>query len=1123
LKFLLTVKLIASLLLALSLQMSARTYGQETRVSVKVEKASFREMARTLKAKTGYAFLYRDRQVEAIAPFTMSCQDMALEELLEAYLEGSGLTFRVVDRTIVIVPRGETAQQQQPARVSGRVLDAKGNPVAGATVVLKGSTIGAATGTDGTFELSFPPVKDAVLVFSFIGMKGKELAAVEGKPMVVTLEEEVTEIGDVVVTGIFVKARESYTGAVTTISARELKESGNRSILSSIRNIDPSFNIIDDIVSGSDPNNLPDITMRGRTSMDMNVRDLQEDNSVQSTANLPLFVLDGFEVSLQRVMDMDQELVESITLLKDASATATYGSRGANGIVVITSRRPLPGRLRVSYRGGVNVEAPDFSSYNLMSAREKLEYEEKAGLYNSTMNMSNQTLKELYDRRKIEVERGVNTYWLKYPVHAGVGQRHSLRVDGGAQDFNYAAGVSYNYISGIMKESARQTFAANLFFQYQVGRLRLQDDLTIGHNKHDNSPYGAFSEYTAASPIYTPYDDDGFLKKILHADLVESVSNNSTFNPGVVGNPLFNATLPYRDDGSYLDVQNNFAVEWDILPGLSLRGRFGINRQDNRTDRYLSRNHTSFETDYYSGENYKLRGSYTYATGYFFSYEGDATLNYSRTLAGKHQLYAGVNYNFAEDETETYSVSGQGFAAVNKANLGMAGAYAQGTPVSSEQHSRRLGATLNLNYTYDRRYFADFSGKIEGSSKFGSNDRVAPFWSAGLGWNLHHERFLAGSDAVKSLRLRLSYGTTGSQNFSSYQALTTYRYFGQESYKFWTGAYMIGLGNPDLSWQKTRQTNVGVEAALFNGRVRLNADYYSKLTDALLTDINLPTAGGFRSYKANIGEVRNRGVEVDANVLIVRNAARGITWSVGGNLVHNANKILKVSNALEHLNSELMEYTGGDPSFLYEEGQSMNTIFVVKSLGIDPATGREVFLDKEGTRTYTWDASDKVPCGVNEPAVWGNLRTMLRWEGVSMNVVFSYRAGGYIYNQTLVDKVENISAWRTGYSPWGNLDRRALHDRWQQAGDHTYFKDIRDFNETYASSRFVMKENTLRLNSINLNYDFDTEWLRRTLKMEYLMVGLYAEDVFSISTVKQERGLSYPFARKFSVSVSTRF
>jgi TonB-linked SusC/RagA family outer membrane protein len=1110
----LKILLTTGFLLTLAPQMNATAHAQETKVSVNLEKASFREAVKVLKAATGFAFLYRDEQVSALPPFTLRCEEMELGEVLGLCLKDSELTFQVVDRTIIIVPKSDRespSPQPRLVKIAGKVVDAKGNPVEGASVRLKDGTVGAATIADGTFEITVPATGNPSLIVSCIGMKSKEVVIGSATTLSISLEEEITEIADVVVTGIFTRARESYTGAATTITARDLKAAGNRSVLSSIRNIDPSFNIIEDNVAGSDPNNLPDITIRGRTSMDINVRDLQEESSTRNTSNLPLFILDGFEVSLQRVMDMDQELVESVTLLKDASATAMYGSRGANGIVVIQSRRPGAGELRLSYRGNANIEAPDFSSYNLMNAREKLEYEEKANLYSSIYNMTNQRLREIYDLRRIEVERGVNTYWLKYPARVGVGNRHGIRADGGARGILYAVALSYNHVAGVMKKSARETISGNVFFQYGEGRAKVQNDLTVTHNKHANSPYGTFSEYAAASPIYAPYDDEGHLKKMLN-----EVTEGSS--PGVVGNPLYNASLPARDDGSYLEVQDNLAIEWNIARGLSLRGRFSFTRQNSRDDVYLSRDHTSFETDYYTGENYKLRGSYTYTTGYLFSYEGDATLNYNRTFADKHSVYAGLSYNMEEEKQESYSLAGQGFSAVNKGNLGMAGAYAQGSPGSAEQHSRRVGAILNLNYTYHRRYFADFSGKIEGSSKFGSNERTAPFWSAGFGWNAHHEEFLSRSGVIDNLRLRFSYGTTGSQNFSAYQALTTYRYFGQETYKFWNGAYMIGLGNPDLTWQKTRQTNFGVETSFFNKRASLNVDVYNKLTESLLADINLPTSGGFQSFKANVGEVRNRGVEMDASVFIIRNA--NVAWSVGGNLLHNANKILKISNSLEFLNSELMEYSGSNPSFLYQEGQSMNTIFVVRSLGIDPATGQELFLDKDGLRTYAWEASDKVPCGVNEPKVWGNLRSMFRWKGLTLNLIFSYRAGGYSYNQTLVDKVENISSSRVR---WGNLDRRALYDRWQKVGDLSRFKNIRDFNETRASSRFVMKENTLRLNSVNLNYDFDVDWLKRRLDFDYLTVGVYAEDVFHLSSIKQERGTSYPFSRKFTFSVAARF
>ena len=312
-----------------------------------------------------------------------------------------------------------------------------------------------------------------------------------------------------------------------------------------------------------------------------------------------------------------------------------------------------------------------------------------------------------------------------------------------------------------MKQSARNTLSGNLFFQYEYKNLKFQNDFTVSYNKNNNSPYGSFSEYATLSPLYTPYNDDDSLKKMLSEETV------TTNNPQITGNPLYNATLPSRNDGRYTNLQNNFAMEWNILPELFMRARLGLTKQDDRSDVYLSRDHTSFETDYYTGDNYKLRGSYVYSTAYYFAYEGDITLNYNQTFKDKHQLYAGFSFNFADDKTENYGFTAQGFSALNKDNIGMASTYAvESKPSSSEDHSRRFGSILNLNYTYNHRYFVDFSGKLEGSSKFGSNDRIAPFWSAGLGWNLHNENFLSHSQAVNNLRLRFSYGTTGSQNFS---------------------------------------------------------------------------------------------------------------------------------------------------------------------------------------------------------------------------------------------------------------------------------------------------------------------------------------------------------------------
>ena len=463
---------------------STRVSAQGNRnITINKQNVPFEEIVRDVESQTDYSFMYSTETVRNIGSVSVNVTDVTIKHLLDIILAGKPCTYQIEDNVVIIKTKDQVARDsvnRKSVKIKGVVMEVDGQPLVGASVVIKGRNVGVITNVTGNFEIEIPAGHD-VIVVSFIGKVSQEINITGKTEVKVVLQDEVQAIDQVVVTGIFTKSRESYTGSVKTITASDLKASGNRSIISQISNIDPSFNIADNIEFGSDPNQLPDITIRGRTSMDVSVRNLQEESSVKSTANLPLFIMDGFEISLQRVMDMDDELIESITLLKDASATAMYGARGANGVVVITLKRPEVGKLRVSYRGSINIEAPDFSSYNLMNAREKLAYEVAAGLLDSKYNPSNQDLMELYNRRLIEVERGVDTYWLKYPVKTGVGNRHSLRIDGGADNFKYAIGLSYNNINGVMKESSRNTLSGNLYFQYELKNLKFQNDLTISY------------------------------------------------------------------------------------------------------------------------------------------------------------------------------------------------------------------------------------------------------------------------------------------------------------------------------------------------------------------------------------------------------------------------------------------------------------------------------------------------------------------------------------------------------------------------------------------------------------------------------------------------------------------
>ena len=1004
----------------------------------------------------------------------------------------------------------QTGASGSADKIKGKVTDKEGEELIGVNIRIKNTMIGTVSQLDGSFELMKPiEVIDPILLFTYVGMMPLEVKYL-GQPLNVVMQESI-ELEEVVVTGIFNKAKESYTGAVTFLSAKQLKESGTRSLVTTISNLDPSFNIAENISLGSDPNSLPSITMRGSSSMTNDVRGVQSDNSSIREANQPLFIMDGFEIGLERLNDLDENQIESITLLKDASATAMYGTRGANGVVVITTKAPIPGKLKITYKGGLNFEVPDLSSYNLLNASEKLEYEKAAGIYSATSLVVEDELLQLYNQRKTDIARGIDTYWLKYPVRAGVGSKHSLRFEGGDDVLRYALGVSYNDIQGIMKGSGRQTLNGNVFLSYTTGKFRFQNNLQIASNTSQNSPYGDFEQYGKVNSYWKPYDDNGNLVKLLESRTYGSLNVNPTSR---VYNPLYDASLPIKNEGSYKEIKNDFALEYHLIPQeLILRAKASIGYTTRRSDIYYPAQHTMFDT--YLEEDYKRKGTYTYIPEESTQFDGDVTAVYTKTYNEKHQITSGVSFNLQETSGERFSITGEGITSSNFDFLGMATQYKDEPPQGSESIARNIGGLFNANYIYDRRYFVDVTGKLEGSSRFGANNKTAPFWSVGAGWNIYNEAFFQENEIVDIARLRVSYGTSGSQKFNPYQAMTTYRTVLNSNYNTWYGVYLLGLGNPNLGWQETRQVNIGTEIEMFKNKLRLMVDVYDKLTNDLLADISIPSSAGFTTYKDNVGKISNKGIETSAVAHLLRK--KQVHWSVGFSLVHNKNEIKEISDGLEALNDEINAEKSSNPSFLYKEGQSMSTIFAVKSNGIDPSNGKEIFVKKDGSLTYEWDASDKVACGDSEAKFKGNINTNLRYKDFTLNIIFAYRWGGQTYNYTLINKVENIM-------PYNNADKRVLYDRWKQPGDLALFKSVDDFSPTYASSRFVMDDNILDCRNISLTYDVPMAWVNRYVKgIQYLSVTANTEDVFHFSTVKQERGLLYPYAKKYSLSLTARF
>jgi len=1009
-----------------------------------------------------------------------------------------------------------TRPQSTQEILGGSVRDETGSAVIGASIVLSGSGNGCMTDYNGKFSIAIPD-SNAVLIISYVGYETQRVRAGSRSSLTINLKLNSKELEQVVVTGLFTRKANSYTGAAVTLKKADLQKVGNSNILSSLKNIDPSFQILESNSLGSDPNHLPDIQLRGSTSFS----DMKD--QYQTSPNQPLFIVNGFEQTLTKVMDLDMNLVSSVTILKDATAKAIYGSKGANGVIVIETELPKEGRIRASYKGDTNIQYADLTSYSLANAKEKLEIERLSGVYTAANQLSQLALDEKYSEILKEVQRGVDTYWLKIPLQVGIGQKHAGRIEGGVSGVTYSLDLSYNDVQGVMKGSDRKTLSGSALISYRYNSLLFKNSLSVTNSNSANSPYGAYSEYAKLNPYWRPYNDDGSVREILGT---YAMANKQGYEN--IYNPLINAGLNSKNISGYQDVTNNFYLEWSALTDLKIIGQLGITTNTNTAETYLSRNHTSFRDIVIGSDDYFLRGSYSMTNGKSNMLDAALKANYSKEI-GKHVLFTNFQWSVSENKNSNVTVKAQGFTSDNMDYITQALQYqASSKPSGSEALTRELGLLGALNYAYDERYLLDYSYRANASSLFGADKRWGNFWALGIGWNAHKESFLKNIKQINLFRVRLSTGFSGSQNFKTYQALSTYSYNSDVVYDNVIGAYLLSLANKNLQWQKTRDNNLGFDMSFFD-KLNVNVDVYQKITDNLLTPVSLPTSTGFSTYTENLGKTRNTGFEIKSNLRLISNKQSQVYFSVFGSLAHNVNKLIKISNALTSLNDlndsektannnhESGKETTIRPSIRYQEGQSMSAIWAVQSLGIDPMTGNEIFLKKDGTQTYTWAAEDQVVCGDAAPKVSGTFGFSFEYKGFSVNASALYNLGGQYYNSTLVEKVENADVQY-------NVDSRMYTDRWSTPGMAAKYKKFSNSATfTRPTSRFIQDLNELQLTSCNVGYNFRNHKFLSRLKIEQLKLTAYMNDIARFSTVKAERGTEYPFSRTISGSVQVTF
>ncbi|MBQ3941629.1 MAG: TonB-dependent receptor, partial [Bacteroidales bacterium] len=513
------------------------------------------------------------------------------------------------------------------------------------------------------------------------------------------------------------------------------------------------------------------------------------------------------------------------------------------------------------------------------------------------------------------------------------------------------------------------------------------------------------------------------------------------------------------------------------------------------------------------------RGTYEQSNGSYTTYSGDVSAQLNHNIAGKHDLFATLDWSISQTNYEEIVNYTEGFPNSNMKSITFARQYATDmVPTGSDGLNRNLGALATAGYSYDNRYMADATIKGSASSVFGTKNHWGLFWSAGLAWNIHNERWMKDKVSwITQLKLRASLGSSGNQNYTSNVALPVYTYYSSAYYSGFTGAALNNMANPELGWEEKMDYNVGIDFRTRSLNVVLDA-YIADTRNLVFSRTILPSTG-FLSTNDNLGKVRNKGLEASVSWTFYRRGASYI--SLFSKTAINDNRVLEISDVLKSYNEQQQaraKETGmADPVIQYYDGMPLHSIWVVRSLGINSADGYEIFLDRNGNITTQWSPSNLYNCGSSDPLFNGNFGINGEVKGFGFSLTATFYGGGYLYNNTLLNKVENTTLEN-------NVDRRVFSGRWAKAGDVAPFKAQSGIGGavTKATSRFVQKNDVLNLSSATLYYEFPLRVISG-LGLSRLRLSLYTNDIFTFSSIDIERGTSYPYARKFSFSVNASF
>jgi len=939
----------------------------------------------------------------------------------------------------------------QQKTVSGTVSDDSGVPLLGVTVVVKGTTSGTSTDFDGNYSIQTQ--EGATLVFSYVGYKKVERIVGASNTMNISMVEDAATLETVELVGYSGRARDLSTSAVSNIGTEKIEQ------------MVPTTNV-DNMIQGH-ASGVQVVAASGKPGQNAFVR-IRGQGSLQPGGGSPLYIVDGVpiaETSLNAISGSD---IANIQILKDAATTAQYGSRGANGVVIITTKRgedSAEGSIRYTSRIGLTSKTSD--NFKMMNVDQKLAYELELGELGVNTSLPGYRYRD--DQEELNRLRSVNNNWRDAILRDGIVQSNNLSMTGGNENSNYYFSVGHDRDQGIIDHvMGFERINARLSLENQVKDwLRLRSSVSYSRTLSDETR----DRNNAQNPFRSVYDNNPY-QGVYLTDSDGNTLLDENGDPMWDWGPSGLNPIEYVQTNPRLDISNtiiaNVGVDIDLLKNLTYTFNTGVINRRSRSESYGKPGN---RLDQLIGDP-AYPGSKGDQGANTLDYTLTNLLNYNIT-EGDHNLSLTGLQEFNFNEYNGYYMFTEGFA-----NPNLSTATSAGRVVDAYTNRNRItlfsyGAIAD--YDFDGKYLASASVRRDGSSNFGADNKYGTFWSVSAGWNIAKEDFF-NVDKIEDLKLRASYGTTGNRNIGRYRHTGTVGY--GSGYPGGSYSAPTNIENVDLQWEETTMFDVGLEFSMFNNRLRGVVDYYKRTTDNLL--FNAPTAyeSGIPglSIASNIGEIENSGIEIDLSGDIIR--TMDWSWSLGGNITFYDNKIISLA-------SEDPDFVGMEAPGTYMQywgiGEKINQFYLVDYAGIDDTNGRPLYYGADG-QTYYWndlptDMENRIKKGSVFADFEGGFNTTVAYKGLSLTADFAYKGGNYIYNQMYMNVVsDGMEA--------DNNQAVAAANFWREPGDASKSgmnpSPLYGAEARQTSTRFLEKGDYVRLRNLMIAYNFSNKLLENT-------------------------------------------